>query len=66
MKKETGWIPDTMFSEGIRLTVKWYLDHPEWMENVTSGEYKNYYRKMYDTRKEQKNISSLMCGGTGL
>ena len=52
MKNEIGWAPDTMFSEGIRLTVKWYLDHPEWMENVTSGEYQNYYRKMYDTRAE--------------
>ena len=49
MKKETGWVPDTMFSEGIRLTVKWYLEHQEWMKNVTSGEYQNYYRKMYNS-----------------
>ncbi|HJD46919.1 MAG TPA: dTDP-glucose 4,6-dehydratase [Candidatus Mediterraneibacter norfolkensis] len=52
MKKETGWVPDTMFSEGIRLTVKWYLDHQDWMKNVTSGEYQNYYKKMYDAKTE--------------
>ena len=50
MRKETGWTPDTKFTKGIRLTVEWYLNHPEWMENVTSGEYQNYYRKLYESR----------------
>lgn len=44
---ELGWIPMTAFSEGIRRTVKWYLDNRQWMHNVISGEYREYYRKQY-------------------
>jgi dTDP-glucose 4,6-dehydratase len=44
---ELGWLPDTKFEEGIRLTVKWYLDNEEWMKNVTSGDYQEYYKRMY-------------------
>ena len=33
--------------EGIEKTVKWFLENQEWMDNVTSGDYKNYYKKMY-------------------
>ncbi|MBR1629701.1 MAG: dTDP-glucose 4,6-dehydratase [Lachnospiraceae bacterium] len=39
IKREVGWEPDTPFEEGIRLTVKWYLEHQDWVENVTSGDY---------------------------
>lgn len=47
IKKEVGWFPDTKFEDGIKLTVKWYLDHNDWMENVTSGDYQKYYEAMY-------------------
>lgn len=47
IKAEIGWTPDTMFEEGIYLTVKWYLENEEWFENVTSGDYQKYYQKMY-------------------
>ena len=50
IKKEIGWEPETMFKEGIRKTIKWYFDHNEWMEHVTSGDYEKYYAKMYDKR----------------
>ena len=45
--KELGWQPETRFEDGIKLTIKWYLENTEWMKNVTSGEYQKYYRKMY-------------------
>tara|TARA_B100000989_G_scaffold281459_1_gene245709 strand:+ start:659 stop:1705 length:1047 start_codon:yes stop_codon:yes gene_type:complete len=47
LKNELGWEPSLQFEEGIEKTVKWYLDNKEWMHNVTSGEYKDYYKKMY-------------------
>ena len=43
-----GWNPKVDFEEGIEKTVKWYLDNKEWMKNVTSGDYKEYYKKMYE------------------
>lgn len=50
IKKDLGWYPETMFKDGIRLTVKWYLENPEWMEHVTSGNYQKYYEAMYQNR----------------
>lgn len=47
IKAEIGWEPETMFSEGIRLTIDWYLKNPEWMQHVTSGDYQKYYQIMY-------------------
>lgn len=47
LQKELGWEPSLQFEEGIEKTVKWYLDNPEWIENITSGEYENYYNSMY-------------------
>ena len=44
---ELGWLPETMFKDGIRLTIQWYLDHKEWWENIVNGEYQNYYKEMY-------------------
>ena len=40
------WYPETCFEDGIKLTIQWYLDHMDWMKNVTSGEYQKYYQKM--------------------
>ncbi len=48
IKKEIDWEPDTMFEEGIRKTIRWYLDHKEWFSNVTSGQYQEYYHNMYE------------------
>ena len=48
LKNELGWEPSLQFEEGIEKTVKWYLDNKEWMDNVTSGEYQEYYNKMYN------------------
>ncbi len=50
IKNELGWEPETTFDEGIRKTIKWYLDNKPWWENIISGEYQNYYSKMYDNR----------------
>jgi dTDP-glucose 4,6-dehydratase len=47
IKEELGWYPETTFEVGIKKTIKWYLDNAEWMKNVTSGDYQNYYEKMY-------------------
>ena len=47
LQKELGWEPSLQFEEGIEKTVKWYLDNQEWMDNVTSGDYRKYYEEMY-------------------
>lgn len=44
---ELGWEPSLQFEEGIEKTVRWYLDNQEWLNNVTSGEYENYYARFY-------------------
>ncbi|MDY0277077.1 MAG: dTDP-glucose 4,6-dehydratase [Acholeplasma sp.] len=51
MKKEFNWEPETMFNEGIKKTIKWYLDNESWWKDIISGEYKDYYKKMYEERK---------------
>jgi len=48
--KELGWQPETMFKDGIKKTIDWYLNNREWWENIISGDYKNYYKKMYEHR----------------
>ena len=47
LKNELGWEPSLQFEEGIEKTVKWYLDNQKWMDNITSGEYEDYYEMMY-------------------
>ena len=47
---ELGWVPTTSFEDGIRQTVDWYLSHRSWWEEIISGEYRNYYEKMYASR----------------
>ncbi len=44
---QLGWEPETKFENGIVKTIKWYLDHKDWWEEIISGEYQNYYEKMY-------------------
>lgn len=48
LKNELGWEPSLQFEEGIEKTVKWYLENSDWLNNITSGDYKKYYNKMYD------------------
>lgn len=50
LQRELGWEPSLQFEQGIEETVKWYLDHEEWMDNVTSGDYMKYYDDMYKNR----------------
>ena len=47
IKAEIGWEPETMFKDGIKKTIAWYLEHEDWMNNVTSGDYQKYYEDMY-------------------
>ena len=50
IEKELGWTPDYTFESGLSETIDWYLNNKEWLDNVTSGEYQNYYSKMYVER----------------
>jgi dTDP-glucose 4,6-dehydratase len=50
IQKELGWEPEETFSTGLRKTIQWYLDHPQWVEHVRSGEYQNWVKANYDHR----------------
>lgn len=47
---ELGWLPETKFEDGIKMTIKWYLENKDWWEKIISGEYQDYYEKMYKDR----------------
>ena len=47
---ELGWLPETKFQDGIKKTIAWYLENRSWWEEIISGEYQNYYDKMYSNR----------------
>lgn len=47
---ELGWLPETKFADGIKKTIRWYLDNRDWWEEIISGEYQNYYQRMYANR----------------
>ncbi len=47
LKEELGWVPSLQFEEGLSKTIDWYLANQPWMDNITSGDYQNYYRKQY-------------------
>jgi len=47
LQTELGWSPSVQFEEGLTKTVRWYLSNQEWLDNVTSGEYRRYYDEMY-------------------
>lgn len=47
---DLGWLPSTKFEDGIKKTINWYLENKNWWETIISGEYKNYYDKMYSNR----------------
>ncbi len=50
LKEELGWVPSLQFEEGIRNTIDWYLTNEDWLLNITSGDYQNYYKKQYAER----------------
>ena len=50
LQAELGWEPSLQFEEGIEKTVRWYLDHQDWMDHITSGAYEKYYDEMYSGR----------------
>lgn len=50
IKDELGWVPSLQFEEGLDKTIDWYLTNKEWIDNVTSGEYQNYYKEQYENR----------------
>lgn len=47
INKELGWSPSVTFEEGLSKTIDWYLNSKQWLQNVTSGTYQEYYQKMY-------------------
>ena len=51
--RELGWLPETMFKDGIKRTIQWYLDNKDWWERIISGEYQNYFQAMYGERLKQ-------------
>lgn len=48
--QELGWLPQTKFADGIKKTIRWYLDHESWWREIISGEYMDYYERMYGDR----------------
>ncbi|KFF29371.1 dTDP-glucose 4,6-dehydratase [Chryseobacterium piperi] len=48
INKELGWMPSVTFEEGLSKTIDWFLNNQEWLNNVTSGDYQNYYQKQYN------------------
>ncbi len=50
IEKELGWVPSVTFEEGLNLTIDWYLENEEWMDNITSGTYREYYENQYHKR----------------
>ncbi|MBP2546901.1 dTDP-glucose 4,6-dehydratase [Acinetobacter guillouiae] len=51
IQKDLGWVPEESFETGLRKTVEWYLNNQEWVENVQSGEYKNWVQQQYQSKK---------------
>lgn len=54
ISNELGWLPETLFDEGIKKTIQWYLDNEEWWQEILSGDYQNYFEEMYGNREEVK------------
>lgn len=50
ISNELGWLPTIKFDDGIKMTIQWYLDNEDWWKNIISGDYQNYYEKMYSNR----------------
>lgn len=55
LEKDLGWKPSLQFEEGLSKTIDWYLSNHTWLQNVTSGSYKNYYQEMYASSSDKNN-----------
>lgn len=53
--REIGWTPSISFAEGLERTVRWYVDHPQWVKRVTSGDYLNYYDAVYSRNWQNRS-----------
>lgn len=51
IQNELGWLPETKFEDGIQKTIQWYLNNKSWWQEIVSGEYRNYYHRVYGDRK---------------
>ncbi len=47
IQNELGWLPETKFADGIKATIKWYIENRSWWKDIINGEYQSYYEKMY-------------------
>lgn len=56
LETELGWKPSLQFEEGLEKTVDWYLENEEWLDNVTSGEYQDYYEQQYKIEKHEAKL----------
>ena len=59
MHRQFGWKPSYTFEQGIKETIEWYLNNTEWIENIVSGDYVNYYEKMYSKLTDEETNSSV-------
>ena len=58
LARETGFVPQVPFEQGLERTVRWYQDNVEWTRRVRSGEYRDYYEKNYAWREQSQLASS--------
>lgn len=56
IKNELGWKPETRFADGIVKTIRWNLEHQDWIEEVTSGDYQKYYDEMYGDERHGRTL----------
>lgn len=56
IKNELGWQPETRFADGIVKTIRWNLEHQDWIEEVTSGDYQKYYDEMYGDERHGRTL----------
>lgn len=59
IRRDLGWYPETKFADGLDRTIDWYLSHRDWWETIISGEYRNYYEKMYGNREPAGTASAI-------
>ena len=58
INRELGWLPTTKFDDGIRQTIDWYLENRPWWENIISGDYQDYYERMYGKNSDMEYARS--------
>jgi dTDP-glucose 4,6-dehydratase len=61
IERELGWQPRETFTSGLRKTIQWYLDNPEWVEHVTSGSYREWIDRQYATPNAIEKATGVFC-----